>query len=1721
MDNEKLSPQMDNTQDQSDYFQNVDTLGNAVSLSDIPSTQPDILNNVETPQKFNILTGGPERSLSDTFPIPKEGESILNTTEKTMPSVLDTSAEDNIDNKKPITNVNTPDTSVNNKKEPEEIKNPYDASDQLGWDPGSGVPVMSSSGLSKEPSRPLFYGAVSKAIIQGTPIGDIKPEDESVFERNMAAIAGSVLKQTPQVITTAGRIWDWLHTNDIPVEETGVYKLNKLMENSEWFQKYIVNASKVATHLGEDSIAEEFVAPFMGWMVAAGIITPIVAAAAPEEILVGLGALGLSLYRAARAGRMVSLAETTAKASEIANNLNKLTGVGKFLSVTAPTFLTRLAVGAPAAGVILMGSDEVESYTDPIFGESIIDKQQRKLGSDDLQRQWVNAMKYYATTSLYAVGIEAATKPLIKFYGKAIGAVGQEAKEFISGGFKRTAETGEKNFPKLITNEDLKTKQPVVEVVKQGQDLVKNDALFENWIDNQRPLRGETNFESQPNNWKELYYDQGVSFWVDKEGNVRTFVDENGKNLPSHGDITINKTTGQMEVPQELLPQYEQQASQTTYSFPGQLGEIIPIAEKSYEFAKNKMIKPSVLYSKKALIRLVDANGNEIDPKQGIKYLFTSEGKISKPIYSSLELNAGEKNVVTGKIITLKNNLDSLIKEVFKGKNSLIQKTPEEFSQDLNKILWSGKDVIDKKTGNIVFNSFDKKLLNKTKQDLQNLNIKDDIINNLFSNLEQIRKVKNDIKNELIPKDKSLKEKIISANKLNDILKERTGRYFESDWNISKDEKLIPVAHNEAVDDLYNTIKNILKRNAKSSGVDLTEQDLTTMMNDLTKATLNRSTNSPEFKLTSIQEALKKNKAGAYQTINLSKMYKNGEFVPNTFIKTEKDLKIFEQFYGIKRATAQKALTTILSDLGNFVYNNKMYSDLYKMHLDSLATTGEGFFYDTALEARRAMGESIEPVKEINLKSPLNDEIYQTPLNGKFTSKSNADALEFIQKFRFDEMLSNMYYKNFYAPLLAASSVLKVVYNPIRWLVDAQQYTSMLVLKSVRSPRSFLYGMKFALKALRGKYSGDLSSDSRLLWDDMVKNKIVSSNVSYNIFNDMTVVDKDGLTFFDKIAEGNIEAKYITNPFTKILRWAFQAPRKGYILMDDALKIVSVFQEHHQLVQDYIKGIKNKTFDPDYGKVHTELTPELMYDLLNRAYENTKATMPNSSRLSMIAKYIGRNPLVSPFAFFDMEIIRNYFGIQAVADKEIANPITRTSGKIRKLGSYAIYAGLGGGAMYVWDWITGISDEQRLAGMRTVPERLQNNEIKIGYDKDKEKKGEEPWYWQNTSHINATNIITSTPYALYLSAKKQANYYFERSLPSQFIHAVGDAINAIYETTPFFEKKLIGAAISDLIEAQKTDGRTAKGKTVFYSSDSVPTKLLKSIDYAIETVLQPGGVGQETKIYNAILNKPGEHGEKYDLYNELGRGALGVPRQPIDRYEFIDRSIGRLQAENLKLSKDATAFFGIPDKPKIRNTDEEIIEFIYNLNKAKYKAFQEACNDYKAMKILKIDDDKLLDRDLPKNILDQVMFGEFTPMSYQTKIDNYENWTEAAKEKFGESGYFITSRNLSALDRMEDDMYGAKPNIKFEEKFPLEKYLPKPVKTPTSTTPGIVNTLPTHVQEQANLQNSPMPNQTALSNPVNQQVATGSPLHNGLTISENALLTPSEQQIRLRERGLA
>ena len=65
-------------------------------------------------------------------------------------------------------------------------------------------------------------------------------------------------------------------------------------------------------------------------------------------------------------------------------------------------------------------------------------------------------------------------------------------------------------------------------------------------------------------------------------------------------------------------------------------------------------------------------------------------------------------------------------------------------------------------------------------------------------------------------------------------------------------------------------------------------------------------------------------------------------------------------------------------------------------------------------------------------------------------------------------------------------------------------------------------------------------------------------------------------------------------------------------------------------------------------------------------------------------------------------------------------------------------------------------------------------------------------------------------------------------------------------------------------------------------------------------------------------------------------------------------------------------------------------------------------------------------------------------------------------------------------------------------------------------TPQIQNYIPS-LSEDVQPLNTPMPNVSILTPPVQQFAG----LQNGLTPTENALLSPEEQRIRLRQRGLA
>jgi len=93
---------------------------------------------------------------------------------------------------------------------------------------------------------------------------------------------------------------------------------------------------------------------------------------------------------------------------------------------------------------------------------------------------------------------------------------------------------------------------------------------------------------------------------------------------------------------------------------------------------------------------------------------------------------------------------------------------------------------------------------------------------------------------------------------------------------------------------------------------------------------------------------------------------------------------------------------------------------------------------------------------------------------------------------------------------------------------------------------------------------------------------------------------------------------------------------------------------------------------------------------------------------------------------------------------------------------------------------------------------------------------------------------------------------------------------------------------------------------------------------------------------------------------------------------------------------------------------------------------------------------------------------------------------------------------LNRIEKMQDRMGNLKLNKKFEELIDLEDYL-----IPEERSDLPTNAAPLPLQDQPNPQvvSTPMP-------------APGAVTQSGLTPTEQALLSPDEQAIRLRQRGM-
>ena len=267
----------------------------------------------------------------------------------------------------------------------------------------------------------------------------------------------------------------------------------------------------------------------------------------------------------------------------------------------------------------------------------------------------------------------------------------------------------------------------------------------------------------------------------------------------------------------------------------------------------------------------------------------------------------------------------------------------------------------------------------------------------------------------------------------------------------------------------------------------------------------------------------------------------------------------------------------------------------------------------------------------------------------------------------------------------------------------------------------------------------------------------------------------------------------------------------------------------------------------------------------------------------------------------------------------------------------------------------------------------------------------------------------------------------------------------------------------------------------------------------------PLSKSQLSRIYYAAKGLPDPRGQEYDLEKELP-GLMGWRQIKIDPVRGLSFKITKYNNER----RNATREFTGGDTRLLSGgviTPEEIAEQFFIANRAVFNAQQSMHLDLKAANEFEVEDEELAavfdERNIPGNVTGPLFEGLFQPyipseniVGKFYQIDEKNN-TQAMEQA------------LPIISEMIDAFQNAPLNKQFKFKLKdfglgekLQQGQPQGTFDPFSQsslgTPGV--------------------------NPANFNTATlnqGTVGTTGLTSTEQALLSPEEQAIRLRQRGMA
>lgn len=1061
-----------------------------------------------------------------------------------------------------------------------------------------------------------------------------------------------------------------------------------------------------------------------------------------------------------------------------------------------------------------------------------------------------------------------------------------------------------------------------------------------------------------------------------------------------------------------------------------------------------------------------------------------ARGAKPQDIFEAKMAEKGATMADTNRAMELVKRMDSDIDKMFPSlKTTFAKSTGKEKGKvlkEINDAMFSGKldEELPIEVKNSLTDTLKKKGLNQ------------EGVNNLFKTIDDARGKFTELINvsSNAPKD---------VAQLKNLLGERTKEYLGNTYQIFEDKSSLPFLNYKPTDEAVNNAKELFKRyhrfaNRKTPGFDpvknaLTDQEADTLVNNVLK-------NAVEAKSPKQLPFTKYvNLTPGSDDISTKKYFKqvverdiNGKKIDQV---VGEGSKIFRNLFG-KIEDPRFSIYNGMSRLSGIARRNQLLEglavrdEIVKSAVKPGVAAGERGFFFSADEVKNLTAERALPNQEIvalddYLAPFFKDEFAVNPLQGLYTSKAIAEGLGDSSKafkYLFEpregatgvEQLGTWAYRNLILAPKGAAQVAKTILSPVTHFRNLFSATGFSAANGImfEDPRVVAKAFKEAFGDLQVGTRSEAANES---YRKLLRLGVVNSQVQ---LGDIKNLLRD-VRFGENL---NID-KPLESMGKKLFGAGVRGAKKGmkfaedlYTAEDDLFKIANFAVERSRLKNAFSRA----------GREFTE-------DFLDEEAANiVRNTVPNYAYVSDTVRALRRLPL-GTFMSFPSEILRTTTNIAHRAIKEINDPALRSIGMKRLIGLTTVLGAAPYGIQQGFQALYDVTNEELDALRRYLPEWSKNSTILPIRDED---TGQLKYI--DFSHGNAYDTAIR-PVTTVLN-NIQDGITDEQVLMRGLLRGMYEAAGEL--ASPFISEAIYTQALVDLT---LRGGRTREGQQIWTETQlqTEPGQVVQnSIEHLAEAML-PFSYPTLNRIYQAATDKPSERGEFFELPDEL-LGFAGFRAVKVDPI----KSMGFKLAEYQKGLREARRLFTGGDEGLLKGgpkTPQDVVERFIQANKARFIVQQKMRKDLLAADLLGADEfdirKEFNERQLKK---DYARLNNDVFIPYQPSDSIKREFRQIAENISGINPYL---ESLDAIIDITQDLRGLSLDDNFEDFIKIENYY-------------IPSMEP--LQSSAPLPQTPMPNVNVVSQNIQPQTIT----NQGLTPTELALLSPEEQQIRLRQRGL-